>query len=153
MVLRALSKCLLNMISNSSPKSENISGLCSVPARGGFPDVFLKFPWQSQFHGSTKHRLGRFSGCSSQCCQVDDQEIVKILLLITFLVPLRILQFKFLVQSNLNTLAESQLTVFINPFVCISINIFHNQLETLVMELSFEMLGGYFSVNLRKQEQ
>lgn len=66
------------------------------------------------------------------------------------MVPLRILQFKFLVQSNLNTLAESQLTIFINPFVCISINIFHTWLETLVMELSFEMLGSYFSVSLKK---
>lgn len=152
MVLRALSKCFLNMISNNGPKSENVSGLCSVPARDRFPGVFTKFPWQSQFRGSIEHRLGVFSGCSSQCCQVDDQEIDKTLFLIGFMVPLRILQCKFLLQSNLNTLVESQFNCIINPFVCISINIFHTQLETLVMELSFEMLGSYLSDNLRKQE-
>lgn len=48
-----------------------------------------------------------------------------------FMVTLRILQFEFLIQSSLNALEESLLTMFINPFVCINTNIFHTRLGTL----------------------
>lgn len=72
--------------------------------------------------------LGRHSAFLLDAARWLTGKLSRCIFNLRFMVILRILRFKFLMQ---NTLAEPPLTVLINPSVCISINTFQTQLETL----------------------